>query len=117
MAAGAAGGIDAQPDAVLIVINKQFAHGLHESAGGALVPDGLAAAAEIMRFTGLDGFRQCLGVHVAMHQQFAGCVVGRDGRDQAVFVEFGRKFGAFFDLFDGLSFTKDCRGIHVGSLR
>jgi hypothetical protein len=68
MAARAARDINAQPDAILIVVDEQFPYGLYEPTGRTLVPQNLSTAAVIMSLTRTDGELQCLGVHVALHE-------------------------------------------------
>src|SRR5690606_12703761 len=92
--------LDAQPDAILIVVDQELADLLHEPARRALVPQRLAAAAPVVRLAGLDRETQRLGVHVAVHQQLARPIVRRHGRDQAALSEFRRELGAFLDLLD-----------------
>src|SRR5690606_35808270 len=105
MAARAAGDVDAQPDAILVVIDQELADALHEAARRAFVPQGLAAAAVVMRLAGLDRALERLGVHVAVHQQLAGLVIRGNGGDQAALVELRRELRAFLDLLDA-----DARG-------
>ena len=106
VAAGVAGDFDAEPDGVLVVIDAQFEHFLHEAAGCALVPEHLAAAAPVMGLAGADGFLQRFLVHIAHHQHFAAVGGGGDADDQAVAVEFRGKVIAFFDLFNGEAFLE-----------
>ena len=106
MATGTAGHIDPQPDTILVVINEQFPDGLNETAGRALVPQGLAAAAVIMRFTCPDSQAQCLAIHIALHQHLTSVGVSRDSCNQAAIVEFRHEIAAFFDLFDRLAGLK-----------
>ena len=100
MTTGVAGDLDPEPDGVLVVVDAHFDHLLDEAAGRALVPQALAAAAPIERFAVLDGFRQCLGIHVGVHQHLARLGGGGDHRYQSVGIEFGRELRAFLDLFD-----------------
>ena len=67
------------------------------------MPHHVAAAAEIVCLTGDDRALQRLGIHVTLHQHFAGFEIRRDHGDQAVFVEPAREFVAFLDLLDGLT--------------
>ena len=98
--------LDAQPDAILVVVDEQFPNSLHKPAGRALVPQDLAAAAEVVRFAGLDSQAERLGVHIALHQEFPGVRVGRDHGDEPTIIEFRRELAAFLDLFDGLAGLK-----------
>jgi hypothetical protein len=110
--------VDAQPDAVLVVVDQQFPDALYESAGSALVPEDLAAAAEIMRLTGLDRARQRFCVHVPLHEQLAGLRVGRHHGDQTAVIELRRKIDAFFYLLDRFARLKfDASARHCRLLR
>ncbi len=101
MAGGAAGDFHAHPEAVLVVVDEEFLDFLDEAGGGALVPDDLAAAAEVDGFAEFDGHFEGFGVHIALHEDFAGGVVGGDDGDEAVIIELGGEGETFFDLFDG----------------
>src|SRR5690606_32884916 len=70
-ARAAARDLDPEPDAVLIVVDQELLDLLHEPARRALVPDGLAAAAPVMRLAGLDRLRERFGVHVRVHEDVA----------------------------------------------
>src|SRR3954452_12394019 len=52
VAARAAGHVHLEPHGVLVVVDHELFHGLHEAARRALVPERLAAAAPVMRLTG-----------------------------------------------------------------
>ena len=75
VAARAAFDIHAQPDAVLVVVDQEFTHGLHEAAGGSLVPEHLAAAAPVMGLAGFQGLVPGGLIDVGQHQHLAGLVV------------------------------------------
>ena len=47
--------LDAEPNAVLVVVDANFADVLHEAAGGSFAPKALAAAAPVVGLAGLDG--------------------------------------------------------------
>ena len=90
---------------------------MDQPAGGAFVPQDLAAAAVVMRFARRDRELQCCGVHIALHEQLAAVGVGRNDGDQAAVVKFGSEVVAFFDLFDRVAGLKsDWRDRHFGSL-
>ena len=101
--------VHAQPDAVLVIVDEKFPHSLHESAGCALVPQHLPAAAVVVCFPRADRQLQRLGVHVALHEKLAAIGIRRDNRDQAAVVEPGREVAAFLDLFDGFAGLKSDR--------
>lgn len=107
MAAGTgARHLDPHPDGVLVVIDAQVFHFLHESAGGAFVPQALPAATPVKCLTGGDGFFESLRIHIGMHEQLPGMKIrGNDGND-AIGVKFRGELAAFFDLFDCFAFVK-----------
>lgn len=91
MAVRPTGGFHPEPDTALIVINAQLAHLSHEAGGRALVPEHLAAAAEVMR----------LSIHVTDHEQLATSEVSRVGWHDSAGVKLRREIAAFLDLFNG----------------
>ena len=107
--ARAARDINAQPYAVLIIVDEEFSHRLHEPARRSLVPEDLPAATVVVSFARADCQLQRLGVHVALHQQFATIGIRRDNCNQAAFVEPGCEVIAFLDLFDGFTGLKSDR--------
>ena len=100
MAAGTTGHLDPQPDAVLVVVDPHLDHLLDQATGGALVPEALTAAAEVVGLTGGDCFFESLAVHHRDHQQFARGMVGGDTGNEALLVELGGQFGPLLDLLD-----------------
>jgi hypothetical protein len=100
MAAGATADVYFEPDTILIVIDHQLNDALHKSAGRALVPQQLAAAAVVIRLAGPDRQLQCFGIHVALHQKLTTGGIGRNNGNQAPIVKLRRKIGSLFDLFD-----------------
>ena len=63
--------VHTQPNAVLIVVDSEFPHSLHQAASGTLVPKLLAAAAIIMCLTDFQRALERFRIHIAMHQNFA----------------------------------------------
>ena len=61
-----------QPDAVLVAVDAGLDDPLNLAAGGALAPERLARAAEVVGLAGLQGAGQRLGVHPGDHQHLAG---------------------------------------------
>ena len=88
MATGPALDVHTQPDAILVVIDSDFADALHQAARCALVPEALAAPAPIDGLAQGDRLRERLGVHVGMHEYFAGCEVRGNYGDQPVLIEY-----------------------------
>ena len=106
VAAGAAGDLDPQPDAILVVIDPHLDHFLHESAGGALVPELLTAAAPVVGLAGLDRLGEGLAVHHGHHQHLAGGMVGGHTGDEALRVELRCQLMAFLNLLHGNSLAE-----------
>ena len=70
----------AQPNAILVVVNSHFNNVLHQTAGCALMPNGLSRTAVIMRFSRFNRAAQGFFIHKAVHQEFATFEIGRDRR-------------------------------------
>jgi len=85
-----------------------------EAARCALVPEAFAAPAPIYGLAQRDRLRERLGVHVGMHEYFAGREVRGNYGDQPVLIELGGQFDSFLDLLDALSFRKG-RNTHLFS--
>lgn len=64
------------------------------------MPDGLTAAAEVMGLTRFHRLLKRYGIHITVHQKLTRRIVGRDGRNQPMLIEFGREIRALFDLLD-----------------
>lgn len=92
--------LDPQPYGILIVVDPCLDHLLNQPGRRTLVPKGLARAAIVMRFAGLQRLFQRQGIHPAQHQHLARTGIGGDTGHQAPIVEFGGKLGAFLDLLD-----------------
>lgn len=78
---------DLEDKGVLIAIGENFLHRLDVTGGGALMPEFLAAAAEIDGFALFDRLAEGLLVHVGDHEDFTGVGVLGHGGDEAVVVE------------------------------
>ena len=103
MAARATLHIDPQPHRILVVVDQNLANLLHETARCPFVPQLLATAAVVHRFTQLDCFGKRFGVHVRHHQHFTRVVIGSHHGDEPVVVELRREHSPFFDLLDARS--------------
>ena len=85
---------------------------MHEAAGAALVPERLAAAAEIVCLTRFNGAGEGFGIHVAHHQQLATDKIRGDRGQQALRVKFRRELPAFLDLLDRAALGEHAFRIH-----
>ena len=65
-----------------------------------------------MRFTGFNGEGQRFGIHIAMHQQFAGINVRRYGWNEAMRIKFWRQLTAFLNLLNRFARPENCLWIH-----
>ena len=78
---------DLDPDGVLITIDAKFYDPLNLTAGLALLPKGLARAAEIVGLARIDGELQGLCIHPGQHEDLARFRMGCYRRDQAFLVK------------------------------
>jgi hypothetical protein len=85
--AAAATLVHAQDEGVLVAVGRDLDDFLELAAGGALVPELLAAAAVVHRLAELQGLAQGFGIHVGEHERRTGVGIHRHGRDEAVLVE------------------------------
>ncbi len=88
--AGRAGLLYAQQHRVLITIDEHLDDALGVAACLPLAPELAAAAGVVPRVAALNRARQRLRVHMGEHQHLAARVIGDDGADQALLVEFRR---------------------------
>ena len=108
-----AGNLDTQPDAVLVIVDTDFADTLDQAAGCPFAPEALAAATPVMSLAGLNGQAQCFLVHVGVHEKFATRKVSGSDWNDAVAVEFGRLFASFFDLLYRAPWVKSDWCLHI----
>ena len=97
MAATAAALVHMQDEGILVAVGEDLDNFLELAAGGALVPELLAAAAVVHRLAKLQGLAQGLGVHVGEHERRAGVGIHRHGRDEAMLVELRGKGQTLLD--------------------
>ena len=83
--------LDLEDDGVLVAVGQDLVDFLHVTAGFALVPDFLTAAAVVDGLATLQGEFQRFLVHVGHHQDFTRFGIGGDGGNQAVGIEFRRE--------------------------
>src|SRR5581483_10019387 len=90
--------LDLEQEGVLVAVGAKLDHALGIAARLALAPQLAARARPVVRFAGLDGERERLGVPVGKHQDFAGRGRSRDHGDEPVLVEAGSEHAPFLDF-------------------
>jgi len=88
------------PQTILVIINQQLLHGLHQPTGCTFVPELLTAAAVVVGFARFKGFQQCCFIHIGMHQYLAGCSIRGDNGDEPIGVKLRSQEHPFFDCFN-----------------
>ncbi len=99
--------LDAQPNAILVVINTDLTSPLDKPARCPFPPEAGPASAPIMGLSRLDGESERFRVYVSMHEQLARRKIGCDDRDHPGAVKLRCQLEPFLDLLDGFSFVKN----------
>ena len=107
--------LDLEKDRILIAVGEHLNDPLAVTRNGALPPQFLSRAAPEMRFSRFEGEPKCFAVHIGEHQYRPVARVDNYRRDQALFVEDGRKDSAFFTALGNHS-EKPLEGARTSSM-